>query len=197
LSGAATPQPEQIGFNNDGKVLVVTEEGANIIDTYKVNWAGVASGPMTHPSNSPGPYGFAFNEKGYLVLSEAGTGTLSSYKVSDNGNLKLISGSVPDFGLAPCWVAIGDHGLVYASNAHGGTLSDYKIMDNGKLALISSVDATVGIPALDLAFSSGNHYLYSLNGNNITGFWVHYGGSLTQVTLVSGVPSSAAGLAVA
>jgi 6-phosphogluconolactonase (cycloisomerase 2 family) len=195
LSGVASSQPEQIGFNNDGRVLVVTEVAANNIDTYKVNWAGVASWPMVHASNGPGPYGFAFDEKGYLVVSEAGTGTLSSYKLSDNGNLKLISGSVPDFGLAPCWVAIGDHGLVYASNAHGGTISDYKITNNGKLVLISSVDATVNIPALDLAFSEGSRYLYSLNGNSIIGFWVHYDGSLTQVTSVSGVASSAAGLA--
>ena len=149
---------------------------------------------MVHASNGPGPYGFAFDEHGYLVVSEAGTGTLSSYKLSDNGNLKLISGSVPDFGLAPCWVAIGNNGLVFASNAHGGTLSDYKIMNNGKLALISSVDAAVNIPALDLAFSEGSHYLYSLNGNSITGFWVHHDGSLTQVTSISGLASSATGL---
>jgi 6-phosphogluconolactonase (cycloisomerase 2 family) len=195
LSGTASSQPEQIGFNDDGKVLVVTEVAANKIDTYTVNWAGVASWPMVHASNGPGPYGFAFDENGYLVVSEAGTGTLSSYRVNDNGGLKLISGSVPDFGLAPCWVAIGNNGLVYASNAHGGTISDYRIMNNGKLVLISSVDATVNIPSLDLAFSEGNHYLYSLNGNSITGFWVHHDGDLTQVTMVSGVPSSAAGLA--
>jgi len=195
LSRVANSQPEQIGFNNDGKVLVVTEVAANIIDTYRLNWAGVAYGPITHTSNGPGPYGFAFNENGYLVVSEAGSGTLSSYRVNENGGLKLISGSVPDFGLAPCWVAIGNHGLVYASNAHGGTISDYMIMNNGKLVLISSVDANVNIPALDLAFSVGDQYLYSLNGNNITGFWVHHDGSLTQVTSVSGVPSSAAGLA--
>ncbi len=195
LSGVVNSQPEQIGFNNDGKVLVVTEVAANIIDTYTVNWAGVASWPMIHASNGPGPYGFAFNEKGYLVVSEAGTGTLSSYKVSDNGNLKLISGSVPDYGLAPCWVAIGNNGLVYTSNAHGGTISDYKIMNNGMLVLITSIDATVNIPALDLAFSNDGSYMYNLNGNSITGFWVHHDGGLTQVTSVNGVPSSATGLA--
>jgi 6-phosphogluconolactonase (cycloisomerase 2 family) len=194
LSGVANSQPEQIGFNNDGNVLVVTEVGANNIDTYTVNWAGVASWPMVHASNGPGPYGFAFDEKGFLVVSEAGTGTLSSYKVSDNGDLKLISGSVPDYGLAPCWVAIGENGLVYASNAHGGTISDYQIMNSGKLVLIRSVDATVNIPGLDLAFSAGGNFLYNLNGNSITGFWVHHDGDLSEITSVS-VPSSTTGLA--
>ncbi|MGD0817997.1 MAG: hypothetical protein ABR986_06295 [Methanomassiliicoccales archaeon] len=71
----------------------------------------------------------------------------------------LISGSVPDHGLSPCWVAIGENGLVFTSNAHGGTISDYKTMNNGKMVLVTSVDATVNIPALDLALSIDGRYL--------------------------------------
>lgn len=193
LSGVASSQPEQIGFNNDGKVLVVTEVAANVIDTYVVNCAGCARGPIVHASNGLGPYGFAFDANGFLVVSEAGSGAVSTYCVNDHGCLKVISGSVPDFGLAPCWIAVnGDK--VYASNAHGGTLSDYRIMNNGKLVLLCSVSATVSTPALDLVFSKCGTYLYCLNGNNITGFWVHPCGGLTQVTMVSGLPA-AAGLA--
>ena len=45
LSGASSPSPEQIGFNNQGNVLVVTEKATNFIDTYTVSSKGVASAP--------------------------------------------------------------------------------------------------------------------------------------------------------
>jgi len=195
LSGVPNNSPEQIGFNLDGRVLVVAEKGANIIDTYTVSWQGVASGPITHPSNSPAPYGFAFDPKGHLVISEAATGTLSSYKVRDDGALRLISGSVPDFGNAPCWVIATENGRIYTTNAHGGTISGYDVSRSGKLTLFSSVAATVNIPALDLALSRGDHLLYTLNGGSITGFWIGPAGGLTWVTTVTGLSASSAGLA--
>lgn len=195
LSGIANNQPEQIGFNTNGKVLVVAEVGANIIDTYTLNRSGQASAPMTHASNSPAPYGFAFDGGGNLIISEAANGTLSSYIVNNNGSLKLISGSVPDFGVAPCWVVVTASGQVYTSNAHGGTISGYNAIKHGNLVLFSSVAATVNIPSLDLALSNGDHFLYNLNGGSITGFWIGSHGSLTQVTMVSELAESTTGLA--
>jgi len=196
LSGALNTSPEQIGFKPDGTVLVVTEKAANIIDTYTIDPNGVADAPVTTASNSPGPYGFAFNCNGYLVLSEAAANTMSSYYVSDLGTLRTLSGSLPDFGNAPCWVAITENGeFAYTTNAHGGTISGYTISSSGILNLFSSVAATVNIPALDLAFSTGSKFLYTLNGNDTTGFQVHPDGSLSWVTTVTGLPASTTGLA--
>ena len=198
VGGAAGSSPEQIGFNNNGNVLVVTEKAANLIDTYTVSGRGVASAPTTAPSNSPGPYGFAFTSRGYLILSEAATGTLSSYAVSNTGGLRTISVSVPDFGLAPCWVAVSHDGrFAYASNAHGGTISSYSVSRSGALTLSSSVAATTSIPTLDLAFSGNGHFLFALNGGMITSFQVHWDGSIAQVSSIGGLPASATGLAAA
>ncbi len=196
LSGMANPSPEQIGFNPDGNVLVVTEKGTNIIDTYTVGSGGIAESPTTHTSVGSAPYGFAFTDNDKLVISEAATNTLSSYEVSDQGNLRTISGAMPTFGNAPCWVAINDKGtFAYTSNAHGGTLSIFSISQDGGLNLLSSIAAKTNIPALDLAFSSHSQFLYVLNGGSITGFKVYNDGSLWQITSVSSVPGSAAGLA--
>jgi 6-phosphogluconolactonase (cycloisomerase 2 family) len=205
LSGTANSSPEQIGFNNDGNVLVVTEKAAGVIDTYTLGSGGVASAPTITPSNSAGPYGFAFTAQGYLILSEAGTGTLSSYSVSDGGSLRTLSGSIPDFGLAPCWVAISPNGqFVYSSNAHGGTISGYAVSGTGTISLFSSVAAKTSIPTLDLAFGgsrNGNSdydhglFLYVLNGNSITSFQAFPDGSIAQFAAASGLPSSATGLA--
>ena len=212
LSASSGTGAEQIGFNPDGNVLVVTETGTNIIDTYLVNSMGVASAPTTHPSVGYAPYGFAFTDDGTLVVSEAhgsiGTGgpsgttglgmydgTLSSYFLSDQGNLRTVSGSIPTFGAAPCWVAISWDGYVYTSNAHEGTISTFSITGTATLTLTSSIEAKLNVPTLDLAFSKNSQFLYALNGGSITGFKVYNDGSLWQVTTVSSVPALAAGLA--
>jgi 6-phosphogluconolactonase (cycloisomerase 2 family) len=198
LSGPANTSPEQIGLSNSGNVLVVTEKAAGVIDTYAVGKQAVAGAPIMTPSNSAGPYGFAFTPQGYLVLSEAAAGTLSSYSVSDSGSLRTLSGSLPDFGNAPCWVAVSPNGqYVYTSNAHGGTISGYAVSGDGKMSLFSSVAAKTSIPSLDLAFGGSNHnqFLYLLNGNSITSFQAYPDGSIAQTSSVGGLPGSATGLA--
>jgi 6-phosphogluconolactonase len=198
LSGKLNSSPEQIGFSADGKVLVVTEKAAGVIDTYTVSRGGVASPSAIVPSNGGGPYGFVFTSQGYLLLTEAGTGSVSSYAVSDSGSLRTLSGAIPDFGLAPCWIAVTRDGThAYTSNAHGGTISGYDVSATGTLSLFSSVAAKTSIPTLDLAFSSNDQYLYVLNGGQITSFQVYPDGSIYQVstTAAGGLPASTTGLA--
>ena len=143
-----------------------------------------------------GPYGFAFTGENNLIVSEAATNTLSSYVLSDMGTLRTISGAMPTFGNAPCWVAINDAGsFVYTSDAHGGTLSTFALSGTGGLNLLSSKEAQLNTPTLDLAFSKHSQFLYALNSGSITGFKVFNDGSLWQVTSVNSVPASASGLA--
>ncbi len=195
LSGQSSPSPEQIGFNPQGNILVVTEKGTNLIDTYSVNSAGVASAPFSQASAGSGPYGFAFTSKGILVVTEAATDTVSSYYVSNNGKLVTISGAIPTFGNAPCWLVIsGNNRFAYTTNAHGGTISTFHITKSGVLVLQSSVAAHTAIPSLDMAFAQNSHFLYVSNGGMITGFHVYANGAISQITTVSGIPSSAAGL---
>ncbi|MFI5262868.1 MAG: beta-propeller fold lactonase family protein, partial [Candidatus Limnocylindrales bacterium] len=80
LSGAGT-SPEQISFNPDGRVLVVTEKGANKIVTFRVAWFGRAGAPVVQASVGAAPYGFAFDARGGVFVSEAATSALSSYRV--------------------------------------------------------------------------------------------------------------------
>ena len=213
LSTSAS-SPEEIGFvsttpgqspplGGTGSVLVVTEKGTNLIDTYIVSNSGVASGPTTTPSNGAGPYGFTTTRQGYLILTEAGTGSLSSYVVSSDGSLRTVSGAIPDFGNAggatapaPCWVTVSQNGqFAYTSNAHVGTISVYGISGTGTLSLVSSVAAHTMVPTLDLAVSGNNRHLYALNGGQITTFQLYPSGSIAQVSNISGVPASSTGLA--
>lgn len=188
--------PAEISFNPSGNVLVVTEKNTNLIDTYTVGH-GVANGPVTHASNGKTPFGFAFDNRGQIIVSEATTGALSSYAVSKDGNLKTISGSIPDFQAAPCWVVVTDNGrFAYTNNAHDGTMSSYTVDGKGKLSLLDQVAGTPGAGNIDMALNQNNKFLYSLNSgfNTIVGFKVSQDGSLELITTVS-TPSGANGLA--
>ncbi|MCZ7357734.1 MAG: beta-propeller fold lactonase family protein [Candidatus Methanoperedens sp.] len=196
LSGIAVG-PAEIAFDPDGKVLVVTEKSSNIIDTYTVDKKGIANGPMTHASNGATPFGFAFDKKGHLIVSEAASNALSSYAVDDHGNLVTISGSIPDFQIAACWVVVTKNGkFAYTNNAHSGTISSYEIGKTGMISLLDSIAGTPGTGNIDLALSKNSKFLYSLNFgvSTIAGFRVNPDGSLTPVTTVS-VPGGANGLA--
>jgi 6-phosphogluconolactonase len=196
LSGIPSSSPEQIGFGNNGKVLVVTEKAAGVIDTYVVEHNGLAGAPNVIPSNGAGPYGFDFTSEGFLILSEAASNSVSSYALSDSGNMRTISGALPDFGSAPCWVAVSHDGkFAYASNAHGGTVSAYSISGQGTLTLTSSIAAKTLAPTLDLAFSGNGQHLYALNAGHITSFQTYTDGGLSQASTIAGIPASAAGLA--
>jgi 6-phosphogluconolactonase len=194
LSGAASPSPEQIGFNNKGNILVVTEKASNTIDTYTVDKSGVASAPDSQTSAGSGPYAFVFNSHDELVVSEAASNSVSSYYISDQGKLTVISSAIPTGGLAPCWIVISGQ-LSFVANAHGGTISSFQVSNKGKLTIISSTAATTAIPALDMAFTHHSEFLYVHNGASITGYAVDPDGTLSSVASVSGLAASATGLA--
>lgn len=197
LSGATASSPEQVGFADHGSVVVVTEKAAGVIDTYTVGLGGIASTPTVTPSNGAGPYGFATTPKGFLIVSEAASGSASSYDVSDQGALRTVSGAIPDFGNAPCWLEVSHDGrFAYSDNAHApSTISVYSVSGQGTLALTSSVAAKTSAPSLDLALSGNGQFLFALNGGQITSFQTYPDGGIAQASTVGGVPSSAAGLA--
>jgi 6-phosphogluconolactonase len=197
LSGAMNSSPEQIGFNPNGTMLVVTEKAANKTDVYAVNSNGVASAPMTMTSVGDGPFGFAFTKTGFLVMSEATSNTMSSLTWTPNGSLRTISGALPDFQKAPCWVVItADDAWAFTTNAASGTISTYAIANNGLLLLTSSIAAKVASPALDMALTGGSDFLFTLNSNSITGFQVFDDdGGLWQVSAIDNLPPATTGLA--
>ena len=66
LVGGPTADPAQIGFNNDGSMLVVSEKNGNRFDLYNVDANGVAGPPTASPSYGMKPFGFVFGPRGHL-----------------------------------------------------------------------------------------------------------------------------------
>jgi len=139
----------EIGFAPDGRQLVVTERGLpapnGVIDTFAVNWAGVAGHAVGHLAPTPNPFGFAFDGPSNLLVTDAGFvetpsgtaanpggsppnpadpaqffGSTDSFRLHPGGNL-VFKGAFPSGGRAACWVVVSKDGrYAYVANTLGG-----------------------------------------------------------------------------
>ena len=198
--------PAQISFSPNGEVLVVTEKATGILDTFTVDNDGSIDDYKQFPSVGQTPFGFAFRRDD-LIVSEAFGGApdgsaLSSYDVDNDGELEVISPSVPTTETAACWVVITGNGrYAYTSNAGSGSISGYRIAHDGSISLLDADGVTgdtgPGSGPIDMALAGGSRFLYSLNGGNQTlgAFRVKADGSLEAIPGISGLPAGANGLA--
>jgi 6-phosphogluconolactonase len=197
LSSSSSTGPAEIAFNPAGTVLIVTEKATSLIDAYPVGFWGIAHAPVVTMSNGSTPYGFAFSAGGALVVSDAGPGALSSYAVTSNGQLTVVSGSVPDYQAAPCWVAVSGP-YAFTTDAHSNTISTYQVAWNGSLSLLASVAATTDAADTDMAIG-GSHgqflLVYDAGAGAIQEFAIGHDGSLALLHTVSSLPSTAEGMA--
>jgi 6-phosphogluconolactonase (cycloisomerase 2 family) len=211
ISGSARPlsspaaDPAQIQFSPDGRVLVVTEKATNTISTYVVESNGTASDHNVVPSAGETPFGFSFNQRGDLVLSEAGGGgagasTASSYRVGRDGDLELISGPVATTQTAACWIAISQNGgFAFTTNTGSGTISRLAIGPGGTLELDDAVAGITGPGSApqDAAFTPGGRFLYVRNNAGTVGaFRLEGNGLLTHIGDFGPLPEGANGIAV-
>jgi 6-phosphogluconolactonase len=205
LAGGSGADPAQVEFSPDGRLLIVTEKKTNLIDSYAVGTDGLATGPLSNPSNGTTPFGFAFDNSNRLIVSEAfggapNQGALSSYTVSTNNSLSVVSGSVKDLQTAACWVVITKSGrFAYTSNTGSGSVSSYQIGEGGTLTLLESVAASTGAGSapIDMAFNKNSRLLYVLGGGSqmVHAFEVDSDGSLTPIGSVGGLPPGVQGIA--
>jgi 6-phosphogluconolactonase len=205
INGGAA-DPAQIGFSRDGDLLLVTDEVGNQINAYTIDDDGLPSAPIANASNGMTPFGFAFNNAGTLVVSEAfggapSQGAASSYSVSDNGVLNVISGAVPNSGTASCWVVITKNGkFAFVSNTGDGTISSYRASaENGSLSLINAVAANTGMTSAprDMTLSVNSRFLYVqvAGGQGVAAFRIGGNGSLTLIDAAGMLPFGAQGIA--
>jgi 6-phosphogluconolactonase len=201
---ADLPKPAQIGFTPDGATLIVTEINTNNIDTYAVGADGRATGPTVQASAGGGPFGFAFDNAGHLVISEVGISSISSYTVS-NGILQVVTGALPDFGKAACWVATTSSPTLpqqysYITNTGSDTVSGVAIAADGGISLLDADGKTAVLAKnafpLDMALSNDSKYLYVLEGKlpGIAAFRIQNDGGLAKIQDVTGTPVTAYGM---
>ncbi|HXT40116.1 MAG TPA: beta-propeller fold lactonase family protein [Candidatus Angelobacter sp.] len=202
---ADNTNPAEISFSTDGEVLVVTEKDTSVIDTFTVDNDGSIDSARHFQSSGQTPFGFAL--RGHdLIVSEAfggaaGASAASSYDLDDDGNLEVVSPSVPTTESSACWVAVTDDGrFAYTANTGSGTISGFRIASDGSLNLLNADGVTgitgTGSSPADMTLSTGSRFLYVRNGNGtISAFLVKADGSLNPLQSISGLPAGATGLA--
>ena len=150
------------------------------------------------------PFGFGFDNKDHVIVSEAFGGgadasAVSSYGVAE-GALSPVSESVPTTETAACWIAVTNSGrFAFAGNA-GGSVSAYAVAPDGTLTLRDADGRTAapGTGVTDLAASRNSQFLYGRLGNGTVAAWaIGNNGSLTDLGHQAGLPAGAAGIAAA
>ena len=203
LSASGGTGPAQVGFDNDGEVLVVTEKATNKLTTYRVRHDGRIGAPVVTASVGVTPFGFAFDRRGNVLVSEAFGGAanasaVSSYGFEDGAQPLAISRSVADTQSAACWVVVTPNGrYAYVTNTGSGTISSYAVQKSGKVSLNQAVAGTAGAGPIDAAIAATGRALFVLNSGSqtISSFSVGTDGSLANPGSVAGVPAGANGLA--
>lgn len=197
--------PAQVSFDPEGETLVVTEKATNLIVTYQVDDdTGLATGPVTHPSAGATPFGFGFDRRDHLIVSEAFGGApdasaVSSYEI-DDGAIEPITASAQTTETAACWIVVTRNGrYTYTTNTGSASITGYRIGRDGELAVLDADGRTglTGPGPIDMALSRGSRFLYSLNAGDgsISGFRVGADGSLRPAGGAGGLPVGATGLA--
>jgi 6-phosphogluconolactonase len=112
----------------------------------------------------------------------------------------VISGSVPDFQTAACWVVITNSGeLVFVSNTASSAISSYALDSSGTLTLLHSLAGNTGPGStpIDMALNNSSRYLY-VNDNGLQmvhSFAVGKDGTLTPIDNDGGLPFGVQGIA--
>ena len=207
LSASGGTGSAQVGFSDEADALVVTEKATNKITSYVVAGDGSISAPIVTPSPGQTPFGFAFNHRNRLIVSEAwggapGASTLSSYRFSEGAPALPVpvSVSVPDTQTAACWVAVTPDGrYAYTTNTGSSTVSSYRVRRDGSITLLDAAAGSTGSGSapIDAESSRDGQSLFVLSGrtSTITSFRVGSDGGLTTKAVLPGLPGSAIGLA--
>jgi 6-phosphogluconolactonase len=166
----------QVQFSPSGRTLVVTERGSGAIDTFRIR-AGYAGEATSHPSAGAVPYGFDFDRRGTLVVSEAATGSASSYRVAPG--FRNITEALGNTQAAACWLVVtGDYAWVV--NAASASISSYRIAADGRLTLVEAVAASTGAGPTDAAAApDGRSLQVRMRDGSVSSFTIGAGGTLT------------------
>lgn len=197
LPGGSAAAAHDIHFTPDGTRLIVSEGGTNELDIFELDNRGAVTSVVQQPSAGSGPFGMKFGREGFLFNTEVNSNSLSSYDVTTNDTLSVISGAVPDTQMAPCWISItGNSKFGFVSNTASGTLSSYEIADNGAAHLINAVAGSLSGAPIDSALSDDSTFLYVVDSalGRVVSFSVQ-NGRLSRIGTASDLPKTVQGIA--
>jgi 6-phosphogluconolactonase len=177
----------QVGFDPKGKNLIATDRSGFIL-VYSVGKDGLPSmDPAISTSNGLVPFGFIFDRWDHLLVSEAGSGAVTSYDVLADGTLQVISPSVANGQTATCWIA-GNRQYAFTANTASSTISAYRVKAGKGNVVLREAVAGIGNLDIDVAITINGRFLYTLNaGNGTVGmFKIKSEGTLVDLGMIVG-----------
>jgi 6-phosphogluconolactonase (cycloisomerase 2 family) len=178
----------EVRVSPNGQLLVVSERVSNRLETFAVGKDGSLGDPVVTPAAGNTAFGFDFTTRGQPIVSEAASGSVSSYNVLADGTLSVVSAAASTLQRATCWLIVDNSGrFAYTANAASATITGFAIDANGTLTRLTdsgvSADLGAGAGPLDLDMSRNGKFLYILkNGTGtVGGFEVAGDGSLTSI----------------
>lgn len=199
LSAAGGTGPAQVSIGPDSDVLVVTEKNTSRVVSYALAADGSAGAPVITASAGATPFGFAFDRRGRIFVSEATASTLSSYRFQ-GATPSVVSASVATGQAAACWAAVTPNGrYAYTGNAGTSSVSLFGIDRQGAATLLLGAAAGTGDNggAGDIAIAGHGRTLAILAPRTpaILRFAIGDDGSLAPTGTVAGLPAGSVGLA--
>jgi 6-phosphogluconolactonase (cycloisomerase 2 family) len=200
LDASAAPEfvntPGQVAFSPRGsQLLVTTKANGNNVDVFAVTRRGSLSVTPT-VNNLPGavPFAATWDARGRVVLSEAGTNAVATFRLDRHGVLHAIDSEATGQA-ATCWI-VRSHDHVYASNAGSANLSGYRIRRGGDLASLGTTSTDAG--TVDATVTRDGRFLYVQAGaeGKVDAYRVRGDGSLTALGSVT-VPNAVGGEGIA
>ena len=146
--------------------------------------------PTVSPSLGIVPFGFIFDWREHLLVSEAGSGAVSSYAIEEDHTLSVIDASIANGNRATCWIIGTWRGDVITANTGSDNLSLYKVdAGSGEIQLKDNV-AALGDKPIDMATTRNGRYLYVLNAGDgsVGAFHITRSGTLEDLGAVAGLP---------
>lgn len=186
--------PGQVGIDPVARHMFVVHAGGQEVLTVDLDNDGVPAGEIQSTS-TPGvvPFSFATTRFGSLLVSEAGSGSVSSFDAPTPTNELPFTSTAESTQAAACWIVTHDNGFAYISNTVSDSISSFTYNRLGEVTLLNGeAGRTSGAPT-DLAFAGNQRFLYSLDAaaGVISAFAVNgKTGKLTLIESEDSLPAS-------
>jgi len=191
----------QISVTPDGSALVVSERVSNRLEVLPLDGAGRPGVPVITASSGTVPFGFAIDNRGQVIVSEAGASSVSSYRIAGDAPLDAITPSLAVGVGGACWVAVAPNGrFAYTGNV-SGSITGFRVGAAGRLTKLDTI--SLAPTPRDLDFARNGRFVYVVRPGTaaapgrVTGYRVATDGSLDEITSVPAVAPGMTGAAAA
>lgn len=209
VTGPDGSQPSDAVFTEGGKLLIISEQLTVTIRVFRVGDDDLLTEQSSFPANNSAPVAVAVGPHNIVGITEGAISgfripvpngsTVSSYRVTAEGTMELVSKSVPTNQTAACWLQFTPDGrYAYTGNTGSGSVSSFQVSENGELTLLNPVGAFLGFRSIpiDLSITPDGKFLYVLGSfiGTVQGYRIEDDGSLTSVATFPGFPFSIQGI---